>query len=161
MISLFVDEDLQEDAEKLRDKQLLIELKKYNEKRSLTANAYFWALCGEIAKALGSTKDVIYILMLKDYGVFNTVEVSCEALPILSNYFRLVEEDYTFYTDEGKRFSGVRCYKGSHEYDSAEMAALINGTVQQARDLGLSTYPQEVVDRLVEDWKGRNVAYEH
>lgn len=42
-----------EDAEKLLDKELSIELKEYRPKRSLDANAYHWVLCTKIADAVG------------------------------------------------------------------------------------------------------------
>ena len=44
------------------------EVKEYHEKRSLSANAYAWALINKIADALRKSKEDVYFQMLKDYG---------------------------------------------------------------------------------------------
>ena len=42
------------------NKEYRIEIKEYKEKRSLTANAYFWVMCDKLAEKLRMPKTEIY-----------------------------------------------------------------------------------------------------
>lgn len=151
-ITLAVDDDQLEDIEKLKDKDLVIDIKKYSPKRSLNANAYFWVLCDQIAKALGSNKDVIYLLQLSKYGVFVDISIHKDAIDTLRTKFRYVEDFDDGYNSE---FTTARCYFGSSQYSRKEMSALIEGTVQDAHDLGIQDiYTDEELQALIENWEG-------
>ena len=59
-VTLEIDEDILEYLEqlhKLKEEKLSIEIKKYREKRSLDANAYFWVLLQKMAERLKREKD--------------------------------------------------------------------------------------------------------
>ena len=138
-------------------------LSKLNEKRSLSANAYFWKLCDLIAKAIGSDKDTVYLLMLRDAGVFDYYELPVEASELIQAHYRYSEEDYRYkrllvHPETGEEleteFVAIKCYKGSHEYDSKQMAELINQTVYVANELGIDTLTKEEIDNLVSRWQG-------
>lgn len=144
------DETLLEGLEKDKGKELVIDTKRYSEKRSLNANAYFWKLCDEISKVLNTTKDAVYMLQLNKYGVFVDVEVAVEdAVAYLRDKFRYIEEYY-----DGLDRYIARCYFGSSHYNKAEMSRLIDGTVQDAHDLGIDTWTQAEIDNLIKNWKG-------
>lgn len=132
---------------------LSIEAKKYREKRSLSANAYFWVLCDKIAKALGSTKETIYLLMLHDAGVFVDLEVIPEAVEMLRRTYRYTE---VLGTDEKVM---VRCYIGSSGYDSEEMSHLIDHTVTEAKALGIETLTPDELQEMLSTWKGERYGY--
>lgn len=151
-ITLAIDDDQLEPLEKLKDNDLVIDIKKYSPKRSLNANAYFWVLCDKIAKALGNDKDTIYLLQLSKYGVFVDVEIKRDALDYLRGKFRYVEDFDDGYTDD---FTTARCYFGSSQYSRREMSDLINGTVQDAHDLGIKDiWTDEEIQALIENWEG-------
>lgn len=139
------EEDFPED---LMDAELALEIEKYSEKRSLSANAYFWKLCTLIAQKLGSDKDTIYLLQLAKYGVFKDITILTIALDDLKRIYRYVEE-----LDHNDEYTQARCYIGSSRYDKQEMRLLIEGTVNDAHDLGISTWSDEEVERLVSRWK--------
>lgn len=149
--------------EELKDKKLVLEFKKYNPKRSLNANAYFWLLCDKIAKVLGSDKDTIYLLQLKRYGTYEAIEVIAEAQKYIEPLYRVIEVDHYFHNamvdDSGHdyvaKMASLRCYIGSSHYDSKEMADLINGTVNDCHDLGIETWTPEEINNLVLHWEGR------
>lgn len=124
-------------------------ISEYHEKRSLNANSYAWALIGKIADALHKSKEEIYIQMLKDYG-------QSEFASVLSNidvsgYFKYYEE-YGIGHVEGREFKHYKIFKGSSEYDSKEMAILIDGIVQEAKQLDIETIPPEEIERLKKGW---------
>ena len=65
IISFEMDEISAEEIQRLSEAdKLTIKATKYRKHRSLDANAYFWALCGRIAEALGSDKWTVYIELL-------------------------------------------------------------------------------------------------
>lgn len=159
IISFEVDDNpaLIEQYEKLKDSKVVVEVKKYHDKRSLDANAYFWQLCDKIGRVLGSDKDTIYLLMLKDAGVFTDVRVKKVAVEMLKRTYRLVEVLEEYVTEENiygenENFCTVRCYYGSHLYDTAEMAHLINHTVQQAQELGIDTITPDEQAHMLSLW---------
>lgn len=149
-ITLAVDDTELQEIDKLKDTDLVIDIKKYREKRSLNANAYFWKLCDLIAKKLGSDKDTIYLLQLSKYGVFVDIDIHRDALPALRDKFRYVEDFDDGYTGE---HTTARCYFGSSQYDKKEMSELIEGTVTDAHDLGIETYTDEEINSLIENWE--------
>lgn len=133
-----------------QDREKLFEIKEHREKRSLTANAYAWALIGKIADLLRTSKDEVYLEMLKRYGQSELVSVLSSI--DVQGYFKYFEPIGTA-TLQGKDFTHYRIYKGSSEYDSREMAILIDGIVSEAKELGIETLSETEVNRLKEMWK--------
>lgn len=152
ILSFVIDEDqkLIDELMEIKDEELDIEIDKHRAKRSLNANAYFWKLCDQIAKKLGSDKESIYKLQLSRYGVFVDCEVWNNAVEVLKREFRHVEELSDGYEDT----KIVRCYFGSSGYNSKEMSELISGTVEDAISLGIQPLDQDQIDALVRTWKG-------
>ena len=116
-------------------------------KRSLDANAYFWVLVGKIADKLRASKDEIYFEMLKKYGQSITVTVRA-GLDLSRAGFK----DYALFKDgisAGKPFEAYRVFIGSSQYDTREMSVLIDGVVQEAKELGIETLtPLELAEIL-------------
>lgn len=130
--------------------KLSIEIKPYREKRSLNANAYAWKLIGEIADIVRSSKDEVYLDMLRKYG-------QSELISVLSH---IPIEQYVKYCDEvgesklnGKMFKHYRVYKGSSEFDTREMSILIDGIVGEAKELGIQTETPAELERMKSLWK--------
>ena len=143
--------DLLSGYDDLKDfEKLSIEIKPYREKRSLNANAYAWKLIGEIADIVRSSKDEVYLEMLRKYG-------QSELISVLSH---IPIEQYVKYCDEvgesklnGKMFKHYRVYKGSSEFDTREMSILIDGIVGEAKELGIQTETPAELERMKSLWK--------
>ena len=131
------------------DKDKLYEIKEHREKRSLTANAYCWCLIGKIADTLRMDKDSVYLAMLKRYGQSEMVSVLSSI--DVAGYFKYYEPLATA-TLQGKEFTHYKIYKGSSEYDTREMAILIDGIISECQDLGIDTLPPNEVERLKLLW---------
>lgn len=43
--------------------------------------------------------------------------------------------------------------RGSHTYDTKEMSRLIDGTVEEAKELGIETLTPDQVERMKQAWK--------
>lgn len=116
--------------------RLSVEVKPFRQRRSLDANNFAWHLINEIANVLRSSKDEIYLKMLKRYGQSDMISV----LPCvqIQNYVKYYEEAGEG-TVNGKLFKHYKVFKGSSEYDTREMSIFIDGVVSEAKELGIQT----------------------
>ena len=127
-----------------KDLEKKFEIKEYRQKRSLNANAYCWALIGEIADKMRMSKEDVYLSMLRDYGQSELVSVRSDI--DIHGYFKYYEEFGTG-TVNGKEFTHYKIYKGSSEYDTKEMSIFIDGVIQEAQALGIQTLtPTQIAD---------------
>lgn len=136
-----------------QDREKLFEIKPYRQKRSLNANAYAWVLINEMANVLRTSKDEVYQEMLKRYGQSKVISVLSDI--DISRFVKYYEEIGKGHV-EGKEFTHYRCFIGSSEYDSREMAILIDGIVDEAKELGIDTLPTTAVERMKALWQGQN-----
>ena len=54
--------------------------------------------------------------------------------------------------DAEKKFTHYKIYKGSSEYDSREMAILIDGVISEAKEMGIETMTPQELERLKKSW---------
>ena len=120
-------------------------------RRSLNANSYAWLLITEIANKLRSSKEEIYLQMLKRYGQSSVVSIIDEAVPVFMKSVKYAEEFGKGMTN-GKEFTHIKVYMGSSEMDTKEMAILIDGIVSEAEGLGIPTITPTEVQKLKEQW---------
>lgn len=141
-----------EDYSKLVDcKKLRIKAEKYREKRSLDANAYMWVLLQKMAEILHTSKDDLYLDMLSKYGVFTHIIAKQKAVQRVKNEFRTVRE-LGEVTVHGVTGIQLQIYYGSSTYDTKEMSVLIDGVVNEAKDLGVDTLPPDEIRIMKERW---------
>jgi len=134
----------------LMQDEISVEIKKWREHRSLSANAYAWVLITKIAQCIDPPmdKEAVYVEMLKRYGQGGIISVRKDKQDEVLRAF-----DYYSIKGEGevkgKPFVHVMVYVGSSKYDSKEMSTFISGIVEEARDLGIETMPPDELARLV------------
>lgn len=130
-----------------------LDIKQLRKKRSLDANNYFWALVRDIAVLLHTTEDEVYLGMLERYGVFEIYPIAPEPekLEALKRKWRLVVDMGDCEVNETK-MRKVKCFYGSSQYDTSEMAHLIDGTISECQKLGIPTLPPAEIERMVEAW---------
>lgn len=126
------------------------EIERKKKKRSTDANALFWKLCTEIANVLRTDKDSIYIDMLKRYGQSEIVSVRSEIN--VKGYFKYYEVFGKGYVN-GKEFTHYKVFKGSSEYDTREMSILIDGIMDEAKNLDIDVISESEKALLLEEWK--------
>lgn len=129
-------------------------LKKPSKKRTLTANAYLWVLCDDIAKTVGTDKEAVYKTLIRRVGVFDYVLVKSQAA---DRFVRNWENkglgwfaDEVLYKESGIRQFMV--YYGTSVYDREQMARVIDEAIQEARDIGLGVKTKKEVKELIEAW---------
>lgn len=126
-----------------------VKIDKHREKRSLNANAYLWKLVTEIGNVLNKSKEEVYLQMLIDYGQSEMVSILSEI--DVKGYFKYYKVAGTSILND-KEFNHYKIYKGSSEYDTKEMSILLNGVVQEAKNLGIKTKDDIELERLLEEW---------
>lgn len=126
-----------------------VKIDKHREKRSLNANAYLWKLVTEIGNVLNKSKEEVYLQMLIDYGQSEMVSILSEI--DVKGYFKYYKLAGTSILN-GKEFNHYKIYKGSSEYDTKEMSILLNGVVQEAKNLGIKIKDDIELERLLEEW---------
>lgn len=154
-LTLDIDEDFRQKWEQLHEKDVDISIKKYSEPRTLKANAYLWILITEIGNRLRIDKDEVYFNMLKAYGQGGAISVKED--------YALKFERTNKYTEflgmselNGKSWWHYRFWVGSHEYNRDEFSILLDGVIQEARQLGIEIRPQEEIDSMLNDMEARN-----
>ncbi len=140
------------------DGVLSILVKKLRGKRSLNANAYFHLLVGKIAEKNHTSKAYTKNLLLARYGQEELIEGERYIISALSSIPMAEREDIHVkaigygYTN-GKEFTHYCVLRGSHEYDTKEMSVLIDGTVEEAKELGIQTMTPNEIERMKQLWK--------
>ena len=120
-------------------------------RRSLNANSYAWLLITEIANKLRSSKEEIYIAMLKRYGQSSVISIVDEAVPVFMKSIKYAEE-FGKGTINGKEFTHIKVYMGSSEMDSKQFSILLDGIVSECELLRIPTLEDLEIRRLIEEW---------
>lgn len=134
------------------DKDTIYDVKitKHREKRSLNANSYLWKLVTEIGNALNKSKEEIYLQMLKDYGQSMLIPVPKGTIPSrITKYYEFECSSQL----NGKDADWYKCYIGSSNYDTREINILLNGVVQEAKNLGIKTKEDYELEKIIEEWE--------
>lgn len=126
-----------------------VKIDKHREKRSLNCNAYLWKLVTEIGNVLNKSKEEVYLQMLIDYGQSEMVSILSEI--DVKGYFKYYKLAGTSILN-GKEFNHYKIYKGSSEYDTKEMSILLEGVVQEAKNLGIKTKDDIELERMIDKW---------
>ena len=158
-IQIKTDKNCMEALQEVREiKDLDIDIHKHREKRSLNANAYFHLLVGKIADKMGITPAEVKNMMLRDYG-FIDQDIKTIILRADINYLKLY--DLHLRPIEGQKqklgkyeYQVYYVIRGSHTLNTEEMGKLIDGTVSEAKDLGIETMTPNELQRLKECWNG-------
>ncbi len=131
-----------------RDTLYDFRISKHRDKRSLDANAYYWVLIGKIADALNQDKQKVHLMMLRSYGVIYQMATPTKEV----GGIKYIELDGIREKD-GKRIYIYNIFKPSSEMNTKEMAKLIDGVVETAKEMEIETMPPEELERLKEEWK--------
>lgn len=127
------------------------EIERTKQKRSLNANSYAWQLMTQIGNALRISKEDVYLDMLKHYGQGGAISVQDK---FAENFKRTYKYHESLGKSElkGKMFEHFRFWVGSSEYNTQEMSILIDGIVQEAKQLGIETLTPMEIARLKDEW---------
>lgn len=120
----------------------------HKEKRSLNSNSYYWVLASKVADKLRISKTVLHNNLLRSYGQRLFIDDKCVYVPIpdTEEAEKTALESETVHlkptgaTTEGKDGITYRYYvmlRGSHDYTTREMSVLLDGLIQEAKQLDI------------------------
>lgn len=150
---LAVQNELMNILPEIKEKPYICEIKQFRKRRSLDANAYFHVLVDKIAKENKKSAEEVKISLNLDYGTIardeNGLKVGFKALdgvPI-EKFFKYAKP-IGYEIENGKKFIKYIVYKETHTLDSAEMAFLIDGAIQEAKQYGIETLTPAELETL-------------
>lgn len=129
-------------------------LEKTIRKRSLNANDYCWTLIGQLASVINLPSQDIYRSLVRDIGgVSEIVAVRDYAYDTFKKAWEsrgiawMVDKLDEMHTPDGLYYK-VECWHGSSDYNTAQMARLIDLVVQDCKAAGLETMTPDELARL-------------
>lgn len=139
-----------------QDRDKVFTISEFRRKRSLNANAYFHVLVDKIAEKMRLSHTEVHNMMIADYGrvdeELSTIIMDDEIPWEKVKAIHLRPTTHTQVLDNGKLYRVYLVMRGSHTYNSLEMAHLIDGTVQEAKKQGIETLPPQELERLKQAW---------
>lgn len=146
------------------DKQALYDLTLHHEEkkqRSLDANAYFHALVAKLAQAQSPPISKIKCknMLIADYGqeeyIDGQIVVIKSNLPPekMENVEYLHTSCVKIAEENGKEVYFYKVYRGTHTYNTAEFSKLLEGTIEECRQVGIETATAEELARMKELWE--------
>jgi hypothetical protein len=142
-----------------RDKIWDLTEHKENKKRSLDSNAYFHVLCDKLRQKLNISMARCKNHLIADYGQIEYIDQE----PMI--YKTNAPEDYmmeleTIHTkcvkvseENGHPIFFYRIYRGTHTYNTEEMAKLIKGTVEECKAQDIETATPEELAHMQALWE--------
>lgn len=145
------------------EREQLFDLSEHKDvrKRSLDSNAYFHVLCDKLRQKLGISMARCKNQLIADYGQIEYIDDQ----PMI--YKTNAPEEYmieleTIHTkcvkvtqENDKDVYFYRIYRGSHTYNTAEMAKLIEGTVQECKNQDIETATPDELAKMQALWSER------
>lgn len=148
----------------MKNTVLSLDIAKNRNKRSLNANAYYWVLADEIAKAISvngtrptSAIDV-YKEHIMDIGAFYMLPVKQDQV---QRFIALWQNKGLGWIcdDMGESkldgYQVIKCYYGSSQYDSQEMNRLLELAIADAKELGIETLTPNEIAELLAFWEDK------
>ena len=133
---------------------LSIKIGKFRKKRSLDANAYFHVLVNKIATAVKSSDDEVKKNLVCSYGTLakdddgNLIGATIPAGMSLDAFYPYTRNYKTVYVG-GKECNCFLFYKRTRDMDSKEFSRLLEGTISEAKNLGIETLSKEEVSSIL------------
>ena len=143
--------------DKLKGKEVSVEIKKASPGRSRDANAFCWALCSEIGKAMTPPVDKkdVYRRAIKAVGVYTPVILTNWDLDTVKR--RWEEKGIGWFMEVADKDSvghtWVNLYYGTSVYSVDEMRTLIDWLIDQCEQMELSIpLSKKDEEEMLERW---------
>ncbi|MCH5213059.1 MAG: hypothetical protein J1G06_08585 [Oscillospiraceae bacterium] len=136
------------------NREYVITIKERKKPRSRNANAYAWVLIDKLAEFYGLEPEYIYKQALQNIG---GVSVDISVLPkAVDDTIRVWESRGMGWQCEriGEYDGGVdlKCIYGSSVFNTRQMSQLIDGIVNECKQVGIETMTPDELARLKAAW---------
>lgn len=132
-----------------------LKLTGWREKRSLSANAYCWVLLGKLSEKLGIPPEEIYWQIIPDVGGnYTTATFRMEDVSMVRELWCRdhIGRRVDVIGATGPGLVDVILYKGSSDYDTAQMARLIDLIIAECREQEIEYLPPDKLAAMLEAW---------
>ena len=158
VISLTTRNDPRKQYDRLKDFDIEFELKKATNPRSKDANAFCWAMCSDIGKAITPPvpKEEVYRKAIREVGEYEPLPIRNDAVETFqerwsekgTGWFAEVIDDSKL-----KGYKLVFAYYGSSTYDTAAMSRVIEYLKDEMEQMGLPLkMSKEDEERMLSEW---------
>lgn len=159
-VTVTVTTDFSKTYDALKDHELTIEIKKASKSRSKDANAFCWALCADIGKAIQPplSKEEVYRMAIKAVGVYTPVIVVVWDLETIRTRWESHGTGWIAETvdDAGTGKKLLHLYYGSSTYTVDEMRVLLDWLVDQAQQMQIAIpLSKAEEEEMLERWGKR------
>lgn len=143
--------------DKLKGKEVTIDIKKAAKGRSTDANKFCWALCSEIGRAMNPplAKEDVYRMAIKAVGVYVEKELPAFSINAVRDKWESHGDGWLFEVMDDAAPGRKLCflYFGSSTYTVDEMRILLDWLTDQAEQMELQIpLSKEEEQRLLERW---------
>lgn len=142
-----------------KDGYTRIQLTKWTEHRSLSANAYFHVLVNKIAEAMDLGEEETKKGLVLEYGTQmrnddgSAVGIKLPEGTIPDRVGVKYAKWFDTRLEGGRTFNCYLVYEETHRYNQAQMNRLISGAVKEAKDLGIETLTPDELRRMIGAWQ--------
>lgn len=137
------------------DDDKVYDLVLHKEKRSINANALLWHCIGQIAAKMRIDKWDVYLDMLKHYGTYTYVLCKPKAVDKMRELWRETEV-LGEVTVGGEKAIQLLCYYGSSTMNTKEFSVLLDGVIQEMRNLGIEPPTSKQMEEALLAWSKMN-----
>lgn len=121
------------------------ELKEKKEKRTLTQNSYYWALCNEVSKAVKVPPESVHKDIIINFAPSELVVVKSEIdVSRIFKYYQKLRETKINDVD----FTVYKLYIGSSKMSKNEFSLILDGIIQECEQLGIPTLTKNEIEQL-------------
>lgn len=161
LITVKLDRVSTEELQKFKsEERYQITIEKPKKKRSLSANAYFHVLVGELAAATYRSNAYIKNEMIRRHtNCFELYEGEVLVFKTQAPPEYMDEQEYphtalhsTKIDEKGTTVYFYKIYRGTHTFNQEEMRRLIEGTVADCKELGIDTESKTSINKMLERW---------
>ena len=132
------------------DREKVWDLTEHREHKSKSQNAYYWKLLSMTAEKMRLSKTELHNMMLRDYGQRQYIGGKLVRIPIpdteeaeraalMADTFHLAPTSQVVEGKDGVAYRTYLLLRGSTDYDTKEMSALLDGMIMEAEQHGIET----------------------
>lgn len=162
LVSFTTREDPGQLFDDMNGQSVRIEIRKASKHRSLSANNYAWVLIDKISEKTGIPVSEVYRQAIREIGgvsdYYGMKEAAYEAFCEIWTAGHMGRQVEIVPGSTKPGWINVRAWKGSSDFDTAQMARLIDLLVQEAEAQGIGTVPQKEVERMVSQWGNKKAS---
>ena len=145
---------------RLKDYEVSIEIRKTTKPRSLDANAFCWALCSDIGKAITPPvpKDEVYRKAIREVGEYEPLPIKAEAVETFQRRWAAKGTGWFAEVIDDSKLPGYKlvfAYYGSSTYDTQAMSKLIDYLVDEAQQMEIPIPARREQEEMLKAWQAK------